>query len=355
MTIDRLAIILVNYRDYAERYLADCWQSIQDQTWSGSWQVIIVDNESTAASRATIAQLAPTAVLVANEHNDGFAKGNNDGLRRAWQEGYDYALLLNMDVVMEPSALAELVSAASAAPNDWGAIQARLMLHDQPTKINSLGNAWHYLGFGYSAGDRQELSKIATSQVVPIQGYGSGAGLLVRRPIMELVGGFDEVFWMYHDDLELGWRMRLTGHPTYLAVGAVIYHKYQFAKSIKQYYWMERNRWIWWLTAYRWPTILILTPMMILLEAGLWLFALVNGFAAQKAKAVAWVVQPSHWAYLGGRRQQIRRLRRLTDREAISTLVSTIRFQEVDNWLLRWVGNPVMTAYWRLVRILIVW
>ncbi|MEK7139113.1 MAG: glycosyltransferase family 2 protein [Patescibacteria group bacterium] len=354
MPIDRLAIILVNYRDYADRYLADCWASLQAQTWAGQWQAVIVDNASTPETQATIARLAPEAVVITNQTNDGFAKGNNDGLAWAWEHDYRFALMLNLDTELAPDCLEQLITAANQAPTDWGAVQARLMLHPQVRQVNSLGNSLHYLGFGYSQGAGPAAPSL-TKAVVPIRGYGSGAALLVRREIIEPLGGFDEVFWMYHDDLELGWRMWLTGHPAYLAPAAVVYHKYQFAKSIKQYYWMERNRFIWFWTAYRWPTTLLLLPMALVMEISLWLFAVKKGFWRENALAYGWMINPRHWRYLHQRRGRLRRLRTIPDRVAIQSLTSVIEFQEVDNWLLRCVGNPLMTLYWRVVRMLIFW
>ncbi|MBI5621702.1 glycosyltransferase family 2 protein [Candidatus Falkowbacteria bacterium] len=370
--IKKIAIILApNWRDYAERYLADCVRAIRAQDWTGEYKIFLTDNSSTPESVAFIRQTAPEIDLITNAANDGFCKGNNDALRRAMQQGFEYFVLLNMDTEVAPDWLRQLVSAADRL-NSWGAVQSRLMLFDDKTKINSLGNDLHYLGFGFSHGEGQEWEirnrKLEIGNSPRFAGeaggqgegnnevtYFSGAAVLLRKDVLDAVGLFDEEFWMYHEDLDLSWRIRLAGYPLCLAPDSVAYHKYQFAKSIRQYYWMERNRAICLLTLYRWPTILLIYPMWLVMDAALLLFAIKNGFWWEKIKACCWLMLPTTWVYLTKRRQQIKKLRRVGDREIVRLFVAEIKFQPVDNWLLRRVGNPVMRLYWRVVLPLIIW
>lgn len=351
--IDRLAIILINYRDYADRYLADCWRTLGQQTWP-HWRGIIVDNESTPESRAAIARLAPGAELIANQQNDGFAKGNNDGLARARQLGFRFALCLNMDTELEPDALGKLVAGAAQVAS-WGAIQPRIMLHPARDEVNSIGNSLHYLGFGYSAGGHQQWDPTAHPSGAQEVATVSGAAILVDLAALERVGNFLPELWMYHEDLELSWRLRLAGYRLYCLPDAVIYHKYQFAKSIQQYYWMERNRLLFVLTCYRWPTLMLLLPMAVVVELGLVALSCLSGFWREKLRSLGWFAAPAHWRWLMNRRRIVQTLRAVPDRALVPWFAATIQFQPVDRWVVRWVGNPLLAAYWWVAKRLIWW
>lgn len=347
--IDRLAIIVVNYKDYANRYLADFLTSLRAQDFTGSWQLFLVDNESTAQSLNYLASRAGEATIIVNRHNDGFAKGNNDGIKAAIKAGHEYFVLLNLDIILTPDALSQLVAAADKFQN-WGSIQALLMLHPATDKINSWGNSFHYLGFGYCLGNGQLPCDVYSQQIA----YGSGAGLLLSRESWQKVGGFDEKFWMYHDDLELGWKLRLAGYENYLANQAVIYHKYQFAKSIKQYYWMERNRGIVLLTHYRLLTLLLILPILLISEIGLFILASTKGFGWQKLRSYLWFVNPLNWSYLWRRRQFLKKLRVRPDRAMIKWLAGEINYQDMSSQILP-LANLILKTYWQMVKKLIVW
>ncbi len=347
--IDRLAIIVINYKDYANRYLVDFLTSLRAQNFAGQWQLFIVDNESTAQTLNYLASQAPEATIITNHDNAGFAKGNNDGIKAALRAGYEYFVLLNLDIILAPDALRQLVAAADKFEN-WGSIQALLMLHPATDKINSWGNAFHYLGFGYCLGNGQPPLNIYPQQIA----YGSGAGLLLSSQAWQKVGGFDEKFWMYHDDLELGWKLRLAGYENYLADQAIIYHKYQFAKSIKQYYWMERNRGIVLLTHYRLPTLLLIAPMLIIVEIGLLAVALAKGFVGQKLRSYVWFVNPINWPYLWRRRKFLNQLRVRPDRAMAKWLISEINYQDVNKPILP-LANLLLKIYWQVVKKIIIW
>lgn len=345
-------IIAPNWRDYAEKYLASCLTSLRASELPVGSQLFLVDNESTEASFNLLKSLAPEAQIWRNQNNDGFCKGNNDAIRLALAQGFDYLVLLNMDTEVAPDWLTQLLVAAEQAKN-WGAIQSRLMLFDDKTKVNSLGNSLHYLGFGFSAGGGQSLPvNFPTSGVMPIS-YFSGAALLIKPEVLKQVGLFDEKFWMYHDDLDLSWRLHLAGYQLYLAPASVVYHKYQFVKSIKQYFWLERNRLIFFLTAYELATTLVFLPMWFILEVGLLLYAIKNGFWREKIKSWAWFFHRENWQYLKEKKAANAKLRRVSDEALAKYWVSEIKFQEVANPVLDKFGNPLMRDYlWLAEKIL---
>lgn len=351
----KLAVIISpNWKDYAHKYLADCLVGVRAQKFDGQVKLFLVDNESSHESLAYLQQAAPEAEILVNKNNDGFAKGNNDAMRVALKQGFDYILLLNMDAVPHENAFTELVSLMES-DEKIAAVQARLMLWQNKEVINSIGNATHFLGFGYSLGYGQtysnQLDKKLTNRAIA---YPSGAGVLLRSAALRVVGLFDEEFWMYNEDQDLGWRLWLAGYKCVLAKDAVIYHKYEFSRSIQKYYWMDRNRILVILKNYRLLTLILIFKALLLMELGLLLFAIMRGWLPQKLRVYGYFCKASTWRYILQARKQSRQLRKISDRRASRLFVGKILYQEIDNILLR-VANILFFIYWKIVRVLLFW
>ena len=346
-----VAVILVNYRDYARQYLADCLASVRTQTGAPPIRLYIVDNATTEESETFLKNAAPEAELILNRANDGFAKGNNDGLRRALAEGADYCILFNMDTVIEGHCVAHLVRKAEADPA-IGAVQARLMLWGEKERVNSLGNRTHFLGFGYCSGYRSRYKPDAPA--AEDIGYPSGAAVLLTRELLQTIGLFDETYWMYNEDQDLGWRAQLAGYRIVLAAEAVVWHKYAFQRLASKYYWMDRNRILSILKNYRWGTLLLIAPAFWVMELGVLFFAFRQGWVREKFKVWGYFLSPAHWVVLLRERRRVQRLRKRTDREITRDFSGSIWYAEIDSPALRWV-NPLFAGYWRCVRALLWW
>lgn len=363
----KVAIILINYRDYARKYLSDCIESLRQQDYVGERKIYIVDNATSPETAAYLRRLAPEAELVLNKNNDGFAKGNNDAMKLALAAGYDYIILFNMDTVIAPDCVREMVKAAEYKPDSKfnkfkvlnlkpiGAVQARLMLWSEKDKINTLGNVTHFLGFGYGLGYRDSIEnwKLKIKDLSDIC-YPSGAAVLFSRQILEKVGLFDEEFWMYNEDQDLGWRIWLAGYRCVLAPTAVVYHKYQFGRSAKQFYWLDRNRIIAILKNYHLLTLFFVVPAFVIMEAGLFLFSWKSGWLREKLKVWVYFSRPRTWLYLARARRAAQSLRRTSDKEIVKMFSGRIWYQEVDDWKLRLI-NPIFMFYWWMVRKIIFW
>lgn len=342
----KVALILINYKDYADKYLAECWSSLRRQDYAGPITIFIVDNETSEASYNSLKAIAPEAEIIRNKDNDGFAKGNNDALRLALALGYEYAILFNMDTVVEANCVSELVRAAEV-DTKVAAVQARLMLHPETELVNSLGNTTHFLGFGYCQGYREKFndSNLAIKDIM----YPSGAAVLFNLAALKKVGMFDERFWMYNEDQDLGWRLWLAGYSCILAPAAVVYHKYEFSKSISKYYYMDRNRTLAILKNYRLATLFLIFPAYVIMELGLIFFALKGGWFKEKKKAWSYFFRPSTWFYLMFERAKIKQFRKMKDYQLAGMFSGRIWYQEVGDWKLRLV-NPFFAAYWWLVK-----
>ncbi|NTW22056.1 glycosyltransferase family 2 protein [Candidatus Falkowbacteria bacterium] len=347
-------IISPNWRDYAKKYLTDCLVGVRTQDWTGESKLFLVDNETSEESYAYLKSQAPEAEIIRNVDNAGFAKGNNVAMRSAMEQGFDYVLLLNMDTIAHQSAVSELVKAVER-DESIGAVQARLMLWPDKEKVNSLGNATHFMGFGYCEGYGNDGAKLdLKSMEDKAIFYPSGAAVMFTAEALRTIGLFDEVLWMYNEDQDLGWRIWLAGLRCHLAPQAVVFHKYEFSRSISKYYWMDRNRLVVIFKNYKLATIILILPAMLIMEVGQLLFAAKGGWFKEKLRVYAYFLYPGSWRYILAGRRGVKNLRKVPDRAIINMLASRIEFQELESLPLR-IANIIFTVYWRAIKRLIVW
>ncbi len=359
--IYRVAIILINYHDYAKKYLGDCWASLQNlqltaADFSIDKQLFIVDNDSSSESWSYLEQAAPGARFLANKNNDGFAKGNNDALAVALAEGFDFAWVLNMDTIVTENSLIELVQAANKY-SQAGALQSLLRLWPEQELANSLGNATHFLGYGYCLGYRQKMSDL---DIASLNGqaiaYPSGASVLLRLTALRQIGLFDETFWMYNEDQDLGWRLWLSGWECRLVSTSEVSHKYEFGRSITKYYWLDRNRILAAWKNYHWLTIILLLPVLVASDLVLAVLAWRAGRLKQKLQAWWFFINPLQWRKLIKLRWQAQRLRVRPDRQIVKTFVGRISFQEAGfETKLIACGNWCLNLYWQIIKLVIFW
>lgn len=350
MTKPVAVIISPNYKDYASRFLEDCLKGLRNQTYK-EFDIFLIDNETSEQSFSLLKSLAPEATIIRREHNDGFAGGNNAALVEVLLKEYHYVFLVNMDTVIEPTCLEYLVQAMVKEPQA-GAIQARLMLYPEKELVNSLGNETHFLGFGYCRGYKDRY-QIADNQVREIA-YPSGAGVILRVGALRTVGCFDEELWMYNEDQDLGWRLWLAGFSCLIEPRAVIYHKYDFSRSIQKIYWLDRNRVIVMLKNYHWFTLLLLLPAFIIMEIGLAVFAYTSGYGKEKLRVWRYFFSIKHWREILKKRREIQQKRITKERKIVSLLTGHIWYQEIGSGRLK-IANIVLGAYWQVVRLLIWW
>jgi GT2 family glycosyltransferase len=352
----KIAIIIVIYN--GEAYLRDCFNSLDRINYPRDLlKIILVDNASVDHSLDLIKRYTKKNPeryeIILNKKNLGFAAGNNIGIKWALDRDFDYIYLLNQDTIVDPDFLIEATKALDS-DNQVGAAQSLLMLWPEKDKVNSLGNNLHFLGFGYAGGHQSSVTSHQFGMNKEIA-YTSGAASLWQISALKEIGLFDDKFYMYHEDLDLGWRLRLAGYKSVLAAGSVIYHKYSFSKSIKKYYWMERNRFICLLTNYKIATLILILPAFLIMEAGLFVFSFINGFWGEKIKCYFWIINPWHWPYLVKRRFQIIKIRKAKDHEVVRLFTGKIEFQEINNPILKYFVNPIFNLYWLLIKKIVKW
>jgi GT2 family glycosyltransferase len=340
-------IISPNYNDHCRVYLADCVESLRRQDWDGETKLFITDNQSTKASFAFLKDKAPEAEIIRNAKNDGFAKGNNDAIRLALQEGFDYIILFNMDSIIEANCISHLVETVES-DTAIGAVQARIMLWPDKLKVNSLGNGIHFLGFGYCEGYGEEYAGLRFQSVREIC-CPSGAAVLYKKEVLETTGLFDEEFQMYNEDHDLGWRIRLAGRRCVLAPQAVVYHKYSFTDDARKYYWLDRNRLLAIIKNYQLSTLLLISLALVIMEFGLLLFALKRGWFREKLKVYKYFLSYKSWKYILAARRNSQSLRRVKDRDIVGMFSGRIWYEEIGDWKLG-LANYAMNKYWLFIK-----
>ena len=324
-----------------------CLESLKKQSY-GDCPLFIVDNGSSNESLAHLKKEAPGAEIIINKNNDGFAKGNNDALKLIIERDFDYAWVLNMDTEVASNALGKLVETLEKDER-IGAVQSRLMLYNNKEKVNSLGNTTHFLGFGYCLGYQEKY--IEKKEEVADIFYPSGASVLFNLNILKKVGLFDEEFWMYNEDQDLGWRIWLAGYKCVINYQSVVYHNYEFSRSITKYYWMDRNRTIAILKNYSLPTLILIFPAWFIMELGLLIFSLQSGWFKKRLEVISYFFKARTWNYLKKARHDIQSNRKIKDNEILKMVSGKIWYQEIADPKLK-IINPVFNAYFLLIKFL---
>ncbi len=388
MTKPKVAIIYLAYN--ARPYIDDVVLSLEQQTYPRElMKLIIVDNPGKDDSAEYIkkkvlprsGQDLPEIDFFPNDKNTGFAIGNNQGINHALLEGYDYVYLLNNDAKFAPEAIERAVVVAES-DSKIGSVQSLMLLWQDPEIINSTGGMTHFLGFGFVRDNGRPLECVAEgfsrlwrdpATIVPagslpyqqngtLKGsatheiaYASGAAVLYRADLLRRIGGLDEFLWLYHEDLDLGWRIRLAGYKNVLASKSIVYHKYEFSRSVEKMFWMERNRFVVLLTHLRWGTILLLLPSLLVMEIAILFASIPSGWFRDKLLSYVDLLSPKTIKNIRVKRRLSQESRRVSDRTIMDLFTGKVEHQETSNPVVDFLVNPVMSLIWYATYFLIRW
>lgn len=268
----KVSIIVLNWNQWKDAI--ECLESLYQITYP-NYDVVVVDNGSKDGSVEKIKEWAEGKLIkfieyseeqvkggkedkilnsssfnkrltiIKNRQNYGFCVGNNIGMRHGLERGAYYVVLLNNDTVVDPQFLSQLVRVAES-DGRIGMVGTKLLFYDSRTVINSVGtiilrdgSAVHLGGKDVDKGQYESLKQIFAP---------CAAAALYRGKMLEDVGFFDEDFFAYLEDVDIGWRARLRGWHAALSSKAVVYHKYSLTNikySEFKLFFLERNRvWI---------------------------------------------------------------------------------------------------------------
>ncbi|MCE3203590.1 glycosyltransferase family 2 protein [Paenibacillus sonchi] len=228
MSVD-VSIIVLNYNTC--RLTMDCLRSVYDSETNFVYEIILIDNNSRDDSVERISREFPGVMLIANSENVGYARANNQGMEVASGR---YVLLLNSDTVVRKDTLQTMISFMDGRP-DIGASGCKVILPDGSLdKACKRGfptpSASFYYAFGFSKlfPDRPRFNGYQLGYLDPDQDYPVdclvGAFMLLRRETIEQVGGLDEDFFMYGEDLDWCFRIKEAGWGIYYYPQTSIIH-----------------------------------------------------------------------------------------------------------------------------------
>lgn len=228
MNID-VSVLILNYNTC--RLTTDCIRSVYESETEFSYEIILIDNHSSDGSVESIGREFPEVLLIANKENVGFARGNNQGMKAASGR---YVLLLNSDTVVCKDTLQTMVTFMDSR-SDLGAAGCKVILPDGSLdKACKRGfptpSASFYYAFGFSKlfPDNPRFNGYQLGYLNPDDAYPVdclvGAFMLVRQETIRQVGGLDEQFFMYGEDLDWCYRIKAAGWGVYYYPETYIIH-----------------------------------------------------------------------------------------------------------------------------------
>ncbi len=321
-----ISVAVINWN--RREYLRACLTSLAGQR-GANFEVIVVDNGSSDGS-ADMARSEFGMRVIANAANLGFCAANNQAFAAARGE---FIALLNNDAEAAPDFLANLRRAFDAAP-DIGMAAAKVLVWEDPRRIgriDRIDKVGHLIypdgqnrGRGTGEIDRGQYDRVAECL------WPDGCAAMYRRTMLEAIGGFDEDFFMFADDAELGLRGRIAGWRCLYMPGAVVRHHRGAsldAGSTRRIFLIERNRVLLAAKLFPW-SLLLLNPYYFALRLAGGLAAAAGGKGemarfpgfANKLR-LAWTILCADLAALRllprmlRKRREVRRIAKLTPAE----------------------------------------
>ncbi len=216
----KLSVIIVNYN--VKYFLEQCLTSVKKALRNIDGEVFVVDNNSVDGSVEMVRAKFPEVRLIVNRENLGFAKANNQAMKQARGE---YLLLLNPDTVVEDDTFEKTVAFMDEHP-DAGGLGVKMVdgtgrflpesKRGFPTPLTAF-----YKIFGLSAlfphskrFSQYHLGYLDENEIHPVDVL-AGAFMLLRKSVIEEIGGLDEDFFMYGEDIDLSYRIKQAGYTNY--------------------------------------------------------------------------------------------------------------------------------------------
>ncbi len=232
-----ISVVVLNWN--GGRLMEECLVSLRTQTYSPV-EIIVVDNASIDGSVDLIKKSFPEVKLIVNAGNLGFGGGNNVGIRAARGR---YVMILNNDTRLDPRCIEELKKSIEKDKR-YGASASKILLDGKGGLLDAAGINICKDGLSIGRGRLESADRYSTEKEVF---FASGCACLFRREMLDDVGLFDEDFFAYADDTDMGWRARLAGWRCIYNPEAIVYHSHSASSSAYSHlkaFLVERNR-IW--------------------------------------------------------------------------------------------------------------
>ena len=274
----RLSVVVVthNSREAVDRCLPRLVEQLSEDD-----ELVVVDNASDDGTVEAVGRAAPEARVLPSERNLGFAAGCNAGAAMARNP---LLLFLNPDALPAPG-FADAIRRPWEDGRGWAAWMGLVTMHGGE-RVNTSGGVAHFTGIAWSGKAGREVAEVVPPGPAEVT-FVSGACLAIPRAQWRRCGGFDPDFFMYCEDVDLSFRLRLAGGRLGLEPAARVDHDYDFHKGPEKWRRLERNRWATVIRTYPGALLALLVPALALSEVALLAIAAAGGWLPSKLAAGA--------------------------------------------------------------------
>ena len=230
-----VTVIILNWN--GKKFLAECLDSVKRQTYR-DLSILVVDNASTDGSVEYLRQAYPDVRLLVNPENLGFAGGNNSGIRVC---STPYLVILNNDTDMHPECISEMKKAMDQDMS-IGACASRIFLKFEENRLDATGLSPCAEGLGLGRGRMEPAENYPKAEEVF---FASDCCTLYRKAMLDELGLYDEDFFAYADETDMGWRARARGWKcVYVPTASINHHHSGSSGSVSPFkvFLVERNR-----------------------------------------------------------------------------------------------------------------
>lgn len=223
----KLSIIIVNYN--VTQLLRNCLLSIQKYIEKAEYEVIVIDNASTDSSWGDLIPEFPDVQFISSKNNGGFSKANNQAIQEAKGE---YLLLLNPDTELEGFYMKELLDFADAKP-EFGCLGVRMhdaegdFLPESKRSVPDMFNSFEKLFTNLKKNNSKSYYRndIGEEEIAEVDVI-TGAFLLIKKEVYKNIGGLDESYFMYGEDIDLCYTLLRKGYKNYYyGKVSILHHK----------------------------------------------------------------------------------------------------------------------------------
>jgi GT2 family glycosyltransferase len=297
--------------------LEPCVRAVLESSDPADTEVLIVDNASSDGSDEIAERLAgedDRVRLLRSPTNRGYAGAVNFATPEARGE---HLAVLNMDVIVSGGWLDPLVSLLEATP-EAGAVCPLIVLESDPGLINAAGQKLNVTGLGFNRwlGKPRDVAGTEPFRTAGLH----GAAFVIRKELLETLGGWDETGFLYFEDVELSWLLRIAGAEVWCVPASTVSHDYHLTMFPHKLFLLERNRRKMLLADLGLWTRLALSPVLALTELMMWGYCLLRGRRFLRAKWDTYRWTRAHSAEIRARRAHIESVRRRGDREVLRGL-----------------------------------
>ncbi|MBP2027133.1 GT2 family glycosyltransferase [Acetoanaerobium pronyense] len=209
-----VSIVIPNYN--GKHFLEKCLDSIENQSYKDI-ETIIIDNASDDGSVDFLRDRYPKVKLTIMDTNTGFSGAVNEGIKSSRGE---FVFLLNNDTEIDESCVENLVNAINK-DNKIFSVNAKMIQFNNRDLLDDAGDEYNSFGWAFKRGFNQNIG----TNKVPRRVFSCCAGAsLYRKEVFNHIGYFDELFFAYLEDVDIGFRANCYGYKNYFCPDAIVYH-----------------------------------------------------------------------------------------------------------------------------------